>query len=276
MGRIAILMSNGIYYSDVKTIKKSLKIRVKKYLIIFFVFGIFVGCFFIAKYMSSALTVGNLGAYIVYGGTNLKIEPSRMYAVTLGEFDSQKEAESVSFGSTIRGASGFVWEDKKYYVIGNIYSTYTDAEKVAENLKDSNYSVAIKEIDFPKVSIDFSDFENEDMSTINKDIKVFDDVYKQLYAYSISFDKSEMNNLAISSKLSSIRGDIKSLISETQVLLNNPNSNLQAIQNSLIRLDELLDKTTIKTIDNSATNYSLKYAIAQSVRIKYDLFKTFK
>ena len=266
-------MSNDIYYSDVKTIKKSLKVRLKKYLIIFFVIATIIGCYFVAKYMSKALTVGNLGAYIVYGGTSFKIESSKLYAVTLGEYDNLKEAEAVAFGSTIRGASGYVWQDEKYYVVGNIYSSLIDAQKVIENLKDSKFSTSIKEITFPKISLDFSDYENEDMGIVNKDIRAFDDIYKFLYSYSISFDKSEMNNLAISSKLSSHRGEVKTLISQTQVLLNTQNEDLQLIQNALIKLDEVLDATIIKTIDNSATNYSLKYAIAEVVRIKYDLFK---
>ena len=267
-------MPNNTYYSDVKVCKKPLKIRIKNFFKFFLVMAIFVGCFFVSKYMSEALAVGNLGDYIVYGGTDYKVKASQMYAVTLGEYDSIKEAEAVAYGSTIQGASGYVWVDNKYYVIGNIYSSQSDATKVLDNLKNTNYKVAIKVIDFPSLSINFDDYESKDMSVINKDISIFDKVYSVLYEYSIMYDKKEINNLAISSNLSSVRGDLRGMISQTQLLLSTPNSSLQTIQSALLKLDEVLDKTIIKTIDNTATNISLKNAIAQTVRIKYDLYNS--
>jgi hypothetical protein len=265
-------MPNDVYYSDVKKMKKSLKIRIKNFFKFFLVVVVFMGCFFVAKYMSTALTVGNLGAYIVYGGTDIKISSTKMYAVTLGSYDDLKEADAVAIGSTIQGASGYVWYDDKYYVIGNIYNNESDANKVIENLKDSKYSTNIKVIEFPKVAISLDCYDSKDMNVINKDIKFIDDVYASLYSYSISFDKGELNNLAISSKLSTLRGELRVLISNTQTLLLSPNSHLQNIQNALLKLDEVVDKAIIKTIDNTATNYSLKNAIAESVRIKYDLY----
>ena len=179
-------MPNDVYYSDVKKMKKSLKIRIKNFFKFFLVVVVFVGCFFVAKYMSTALTVGNLGAYIVYGGTDIKISSTKMYAVTLGSYDDLKEADAVAIGSTIQGASGYVWYDDKYYVIGNIYNNESDANKVIENLKDSKYSTNIKVIEFPKVAISLDCYDSKDMNVINKDIKFIDDVYASLYSYSIS------------------------------------------------------------------------------------------
>ena len=106
-------MPNIMYYDDVKIIKKPLKQRVKSLLKIFLIIVIVIGCFFGATYLSSALTVGNLTSYIVYGGTSVKRDKKVMYAVTLGSYDSYDEAERVALGSTIQGASGFVWENDK-------------------------------------------------------------------------------------------------------------------------------------------------------------------
>ena len=266
-------MSNGVYYSDIKIIKKPLKERIKTILKIFLFFAIVCGCFFSAKYLSSALTVGNLGSLIVYGDTKLKINEHTYFAVVLGEYLEKSEAEKVALGSHIQGAAGYVWEkDKKFYVIGNVYTLIDDAQKVVSNLQGTQYNISIMEINCPKLILDFSSYENSDMSIINKSIEIFDKIYSHLYDFSIKFDKGEVSHLAVSSGISELRGELKGMIVKVQNLINKSGGNLGKIQNSLIKLDELLDQTIIKTIDNTSTNYSLKYSIVSAIRIKYDLF----
>lgn len=260
------------YYEDVKVLKKPLKQRLKSILIFCLILITIMGCFGIAFFLSEALTVGNLGAFVVYGDTKLKVDKSIMYAVTLGEYANKEEAEKVALGATIQGASGYVWEDNKYYVIGNIYSSYDDAMKVMENLKESKYNTAIKEIVFPKLAIDFEMYENSDMEVVKNSLKIIDDIYKLLYDYSIKYDKGDVSHLAVSSGLSSCRGEVKSMIVKVQNLLNKEMSSLSKIQLALIKCDEILDQTILKAIDNSSTNYSIKYAIACVVRIKYELY----
>jgi len=267
-------MSNIEYYDDIKIIKKPLKLKIKSIIKFFLIIGTIIGCFYGATYLSSALTVGNLTSLIVYGGTSIKVQEEIKYAVILGVYDTRKEAENVALGSTIQGASGFVWEDSdKFFVIGNIYASNDDAKKVVENLKDSNYKIDIKEIKYSKLNLNFDMYDNSDMIVINNSFKIFEDVYGELYGYSISFDKGEINHLAVSSKVSALRGEVKSLIVGVQNLLNKSDSCLKILQENLIRLDELLDQTILKVIDNSSTNYSLKYAIASTERLKYETFQ---
>ena len=266
-------MSQATYYSDIKILKKPLKIKIKNFFKFFLIMVVVVGCFLSAKYLSRALTVGNLGALIVYGDTKIKTDENVFYAVTLGEYVDKLEAERVALGSTVQGAGGYVWEkDDRYYVVGNVYVNYADAQKVLENLSNTKYAVSIMEITFGAINIDFSMYENSDMDIINKAINVFDSVYTQLYDYSIRYDKKEITHLAISSGVSEMRGNIKSIIVDVQNLINKSQSDLTKIQNALIKLDELLDQTIIKTIDNSSTSYSIKYSLISVVRIKYELF----
>ena len=55
---------------------------------------------------------------------------------------------------------------------------------------------------------------------------------------------------------------------------NKQNEHLQEILNALTKIDELLDSSLLIIIDNSATNYTLKYTIASVVNIKYDLYNS--
>ena len=249
-------MSKISYYDDVKIIKKSLKKRLKSFLIFFLVIITIVGCFFVSTYFSDALTVGNIASFIIYGGSDVKIDKKTYYAVTLGAFDYKDEAEAVALGSAIQGASGYVWENDKYYVIGNIYFTIEEAQKVVENLKDTNYSISVLNIDFSNINLSFDNYENSDVKKIRDAIVIFDTIYTSFYNDSIKFDKGEINNVVVSSNSSNLRSEVRVLISAMQSLLKTPNDDIQTIQNGLIKLDELLNQTTLATIENNQINYN--------------------
>ena len=204
---------------------------------------------------------------------SVKIDKSNLYAVTMGVYDSYSEAEKVALGSSIQGASGYIWQDSdRYYVIGNIYYTKDECNKVIENLSNTNYKVDVLNIEFPKLKLNFDMYENSDMAVVNDAMNIFDDVYDDIYSNSIKFDKGEISHLAVSSNVSQIRGKLKNIIISTQGLINNKSSDLNIVQGYLVELDEVLNQTILKTIDNTSTGYSLKYAIANVVRLKFDMF----
>lgn len=270
-------MPNNVYYDDIKVMKKPLKQRIKSIIIFLTIVCVGVGCWAVAYWLSSALTVGNLGAFVVFGDTKIKINSRSYYAITLGEYEDKMKAEQVALGSNIQGAGGFVWEDgEKFWVIGNVYSTQSDAEKVMENLKDSKYSVAIKVISMSKLNINMEMYNNEDMDIINNAFEIFDIIFDKLYDFSVRFDKGEITNLAVSSGLSELKGKVKGIIIDVQNLISKGDGVLSKVQTSLVKSDELLDQTIIKTIDNSGTNYSLKYSTTSVIRIKYELFEQLK
>ena len=265
-------MPNDQYYSDIKILKKPLNKKVKRVFKFFLFLLVCVSCFFGARYFSKVLTVGNLGALIVYGDTTYKCKPKKYYAISLGKYDNFAKAEEVALGSTIQGAGGFVWqENNDFYVLGNVYNNEQDALSVLENLKDAKYDTSIKTIELREVKLDFSMYDNSDMMTIKKGFDILNEVYSKLYQYSIDFDKGEVTNLAVSSYISELRGDVKGIIIDIQNLINKSSSKLTIIQTALIKLDELLDQTIIKVIDNTSTNYSLKYSICSVVKFQFDM-----
>lgn len=267
-------MSRNVYYEDVKIIKKPLALKIKLILSIVVIFLVLGGVVVSAFYISKSITVANLGSLFVYGGTKIKIGESVVYMLSLGEFNNRGDAEKVSLGATVQGASGFVWEkDNRYFVVGSMYKSNEDAEKVKNNLLgSSNYKAEVVQVKYPKINISFDDYENSDVDKIENAISFFDDVYLEVYNWSLKFDKGEINNLAISSGLSSLRGELKGFVSKIQTLLSTPNAKLQYIQDSLIKLDELMDSAIIRTIDNTGLNYYLKNVFVNVLKIKYDLF----
>lgn len=265
-------MSKKVYYSDVKIIKKPLKTKIKSFFKFFLIIALFVTIIYASIGLSNALKVGNISSLIIYGDTQVKKKEHKLYAVTLGEYDTLKQAESVAIGATLQGASGFVWENEKYYVIGSIYNSIDDAKKVISNLNDSKYKCSTYEIVFPSIKITLNDFENKQVSDINEVFQYIDRLYDHLYNYSIMFDQKEMNNFAVSSKISELRGECKTYISKIQDILKIAHEKIQILQNTLILIDETLNDAILKTIDNSTSTYIIKYTLAKITRLKFDLY----
>ncbi len=269
-------MPKNCYYEDVKIIKRPIKAKLK---VIFLSFGmVFLLGFtiFCSVFLSRALTIGNITTAIVYGGKEINIGKHQMYLVSLGKYDNYVDAEKVALGAMVQGAGGFVWDlDNSFCVIGNVYGSIDDASAVKKNLSSSNYDVETIEVSFPKINLVFDSLENKDVSTIKKAIEFVDECYDSLYDYSIKFDKGEMNNFAICSGISSMRGECKVHISAIQSLMSEKNDDLQQIINCLTKIDEILNLSILKTIDNSSTNYSLKNSIISIVYEKYTLYRNF-
>lgn len=267
-------MPKNLFYEDVKVLKKPFKRRLKT-IFAFFLFALmFGGVLFCSVYLSKALSVGNISQAIVFGGSDISIKDHSYYMVALGRYDDLNEAQEVALGSTLRGASGFVWKDNNsYLVVGNIYSSLQDAENVKKNIGNELYKTEIFEIKFPKIKFNFEDLENSDVKKIRIGLENIDKIYQTLYDYSIKFDSKDMNNFAVCNGISMLRGELKSNIINIQSIQKNSfSSQLQEIINSLTKIDELLDSALLIIIDNSATNYTLKNSIACVVENKYNLY----
>lgn len=271
-GGFANFMPKNIYYEDVKIIKKPLKKRLKRFLNFFVILIVFVATILGSVLLSKAISVGGISSLVIYGDTNIKIKKHNLYAVILGKYDDIAEAEKVSLTSNIQGASGYIWKDDKYMVIGNIYPTLEESQNVIKNLAESNYNTEIFTITFPEINLQLNDYDNSAVSKIEKIFKFFDNVYDDLYQRSIDFDRGEINNFAISSEISEIRGECKINISDLQNILAINNDKVNKLQSKLILLDEILNETILKTIDNSTTAYTLKNSLSKVVRLKFDLY----
>lgn len=266
-------MPKDIYYEDIKVVKKSYKSKLKSFFLFFCIVVVFALTIFTSTYLSRALTVGKLGN-IIFFGNSVSSKKHSYFSVILGAYETYEEAEKVGQGATLQGASGYVWEESEFLVIGNIYPDKSSAEKVMENLKASNYNTEIREIVFDGININCENYENSQIKDIRNGIEFIDKVYESLYTYSNKFDYKELSNLAVSSYISDLRGECKTYISKMQDILVVSNDSLKEIQLSLIKIDELLNQTMLKTIENVGVGHTLKNAVASVVAIKYSLHKS--
>jgi hypothetical protein len=214
-------------------------------------------------------TVENAMLYLAREGNNVKSNPSgfekEVKAIyQIGGFDFSK----------VGNQDLYLMKGNSLDVADKLLESGADASKVINNLKDSNYNASIKVITLNEINLNFVDYENKDVRKIENTIDYISVLINKVYKYSIDFDKSNINNLAVSSGLSDLRGEVKVMISEIQRLLVSSNDTLQKIQNTLIKVDVILNEAILKTIDNSATGYTLKNVMANLVRSEYDLYLT--
>ena len=259
------------YYKDVKIIKKTFKMKLKLTLKIFLVVLTVFGVICCSVFLSEALTVRNVGAFFIQGDRKIKLNEKKYFAITLGEFDNFKDAEKIAIASQIQGASGVIWEDGKFYVIGNIYKKLEDANSVSENLKNSNFKIGIKEITLNKKTLLFEDLDSLELYKIESAIKLLGNIYDVLYGYSIKFDKGEINKLAVSSGVGELRGEVKKHIVNLQNSTTIKNEQVQKIQNVLIEIDEMLNVAMLQCLSGDIGNYLLKKTIVSICRSEYNL-----
>ena len=79
------------YYDDIKIIKKPIKKRLNNFLKFLLIVLFFMLTIFSSVKFSKVLSVGQIGGYLAYGGSDIKIKSSQLFAVTLGKYESFDE-----------------------------------------------------------------------------------------------------------------------------------------------------------------------------------------
>ena len=261
-------------YSDTKLIKLKKNNSFKSFFVFIFCLSIFLTVMFVSGAFSRVLKVNNFS--FLFDKNKISVDTHSYYAVTMGQYDSESEAQSVASGVSIMGAGAYVWlNGNKYYVIGNVYDNLTDAETVLKNVSGNNYDVGILEMKFNKIAFDNENYTTDQKKVILESIKFVDEVFKKCYNYSIKFDKSEVVATVVSSELNTLKGDttvwagkldaINSVIATNETIL---------LKNAYVSINSELDASVLKVIDGSSVNKDLKYLTTAVAVIKYNLYKS--
>lgn len=258
-------------YQETKPIKSRVK-KGKGFLSLLFCLILFGSVIFLASTLSGVLTVGNFN--IGFNSTMIKVKEHSYYAVTMGEYDTLADAETVASGTSVMGAGSYIWDNnKKYIIIGSVYDNIDDAKKVKDNITNTNYTIDIKEIKFNQLKCDLKDLTKEQRKCVKNSLDYINDVYKQCYTYSIKYDKGEVLGTVVSSGLNTLNGNIKvessrldsiNSVSATTFTLN--------LKNAYVAMSNQIDSAVLKVIEGSSANKDLKYLATSIAIIKYNLY----
>ena len=261
-------------YNDTKYIKLKKKNGVKNFFLLLFCLAMFGSVVYFSGVFSGVLKVANFS--FLFGDKKISVNEHSYYAVTMGKYETEQEAQAVASGVSIMGAGAYVWlNDDYYYVIGNVYDNKTDAEKVLTNVSGNNYNVEIKEIKFNKISFDNENFTKEQKQVILESINNISDVYKKCYNYSIKFDQGEIVSTVVSSELNTLKGDTTIWASKLDAINSVAVTNeTLLIKNAYLSISQELDAVVLKVINGSSANKDLKYLTTSIAIIKFNMFNS--
>lgn len=228
-----------------------------------------------ADLFSSALTIGSFSFGLFKNG-NFNIKDSSLYAVTMGESDDKFKAYNIAGGASVLGAGGYVWyENDTYYVIANIYKNKSDAEKIADNISTSNYTVSVKEIKLNGVSANIDGLEKSDKKIIYSAINRLHSLYEEIYDLSNNIDTKTITHIQASSMVNNYKSNCKVLDgSLTEIMAKNNNATISNLHTTYIYVIEILDNLVYKLLETDQATSIIKNSESEIVYRMYNFLKS--
>ena len=265
------MSKNVLKYEDTKLIKSKKK-KGKGFGVLLVCLFILGGVIYLSGVLGNAISVGSFS--FMFNNNNIKVKEHSYYAVVMGEYDSEKDAQKVASGVSVMGAGGYVWSNnQKYYVIGNVYKLKTDAENVLKNMSATNYSCFVKEIKYKKIDYSAENLTKEQRGVINNCIEKINEIFERCYNYAIRFDKGEVVSTVVSSELNTLKGELLILASKLDAINSvSPNTKTVILKNSIVNINNEIENTILKVIDGTSVNKDLKYLTTSIAVIKYNFY----
>lgn len=261
------------FHSDIVLKKRGT--RLKRLGLISLVLICIVGVAILADLFSSALTVGSFSFGLFKNG-NFNIKDRSLYAVTMGESNDKFKAYNIAGGSSVLGAGGYVWyENDTYYVIANIYKNKSDAEKIADNISTSNYTVNVKEIKLKGVSANIDGLEKSDKKIIYNSINRLYSLYEEIYDLSNNIDTKTITHIQASSMVNNYKSNCKILDgSLTEIMAKNNNATISNLHTTYIYVIEILDNLVYKLLETDQATSIIKNSESEIVYRMYNFLKS--
>ena len=70
----------------------------------------------------------------IFSAGKIRISNSTMYAISVGQFADQQQAELLSTQVSSQGGAGYVYHSGDYFVFTSLYDSIVDAKSVVEKL----------------------------------------------------------------------------------------------------------------------------------------------
>ncbi len=242
------------YFEDVKVMRRRRGFFRKFFLFILLAiitFGVVVS----ADYVGGFIATGNF-SFSIFKGKNETVE---YYAIILFESENKEEAEQKAQESSDNGGAGYVWEDGKYMVVANVYKRQSDAEKVIENLSETEYSPVIRTVRYVK---------SENYKEV---LKVLEGIYSDLYEISKGLDKGEVSVVFASSEINKIASDIHVLQLKYSTMQTAESG---VIADILMKVYEGLQSSSIQLLCDDNSSYIVKNVIVKTVFNAVELANT--
>jgi len=260
--------------------KKSRRTEIKKnvaVVVIIAVFGVFVfSVNAVGKFMAEKVMTPVLNYIIIHptataepGVTadsskvsqTITVPAFTLYSIQMGAYSGSESATSAAESLQSAGGGGYVVKSDYFRVLASGYLTAEDAEKVQQQLKDAGTSSSVYELKCDELVFKITATKAQ-IETINGAFRTYPELCTQLVGDCISFDKSEITQIQLKTKMKAILGKIQAQIKALDEM------NGSSDNKPLTALTELYTQaeTSLEDICGETGNSSLDF----SVRIKYN------
>lgn len=233
-----------------------MKRRASKFFILLFSIVCVCACVFVAKLLSSAITVSGNGIT-----QSTSFQGFEIYAVSLGQYSSKSQAESTCEAIAKKGGAGYIYEtNNMYYVLASAYEKENDAKLVQENLSSNGISSKII-----KIGVSSVDFSNASSSTQKKAFSSalveLKNAYVSLYDISVSLDTNSYDDAKAKIEIICVKGNLETALEK----ISKGSSSYDGIYYQMIK------NTFNSVVDNlnDIKNYQVTNNISLSAKIKF-------
>lgn len=217
----------------------------------------FALCLTLADFFSNIITIKAFNNVI----TTSKNSGFSVYAISLGTFTNQTNANEYAISVQKQSGAGFVYlQDAQYYVLTSAYIEENDAKLVNSRLEENGLSPTIIKITIPPFSL-CGNYSTSQQNSLSNAIYIFKTCFENLYDISVALDTAIKNE----NECKILIGDVENLINKTKLTFETEFSGFASsdIVNIKVSLHNLYE--TVQSLSSFSSTSSQTF----SSKIKY-------
>lgn len=193
---------------------------------------------------------------------NLRIDPSKLYAIQIGAFNSRENAEIASRELQGMGGAGYIIEDNYFRVLAVGFPQEGDAQKVVDQLKTDGIESRIYEISIPGVNMEIT-ASPEKVEGIKSSFSLWQEKTEQTRK---TFEELDNQRITLETALVNIRG-IRDELAQQLDMIKNYTATQES--NGILTGIQEIYKAALSNIDD-IVNGGINHRVAFSSRLKYN------
>lgn len=263
-------------YGGVKYIKTKRPFATKIRRLFYIVFVVIVAISF-GKVFAS-ISSGDISLHVLGQRDKVKVSKSIYYALDMGHYDNIDDAKTTANIVSQAGGAGYVWceSETRYVVIGSVYQSESDCEKVIHNLSE-NYKASVYKIILKKCKFVIEDISKKEQLSIRDIIEFCSQVYEHLQEISLDYDTGNISNIAVGAKANSLKSDVMNYKNQIDLLnIKYKSDNLQNVYNTLQYIENALDLLVNQMLTTENNLNLVKYAFVDILRASFELRNNLK
>lgn len=213
----------------------------------------------------------------LFASGKIKIDGINYYAITFGEFDDEQLTTNCAIWTANSGGASYIYERDKSVVIGQIYNNVDDANSVVNGFSDDiTYKANIMQFKSKKLTFSIDNVTHSDKKCIVGDIKSVLNKIDEILEISNNLDEGKYTTVTASSKINSIKSEIKVLKSELQLINSTYNNkDLNSFLGYVIKVEDSLDICVNKLLTSENVSNVCKYCACEVFFNYYDFVENF-